>query len=86
MMSKLNKVSDQLDRVEGAKTQCSDASTEQRKGKQVKFIDQLPSQSLANPRNVGQASMNRTHNANFVRIDSASEEAHAISAYVATRS
>ena len=79
MMSKLNEVSDRLDRVEGAKAQCSDASTEQRKGKQVEFIDQSPSQPLANPRNVGQASSSRTHNVNEVRIDSALEEAHAIS-------
>ena len=33
MMSKLNEVSDRLDQVEGDKAQCSDASTEQRKGK-----------------------------------------------------
>ena len=79
MMSKLNEVSDQLDRVKGAKAQCSNASTEQRKGKRVEFIDQLPSQPLANPRNLGQASLSRTHNVNEVRIDSASEEAHAIS-------
>ena len=78
-MSKLNEVSNQLDRVEGAKAQCSDASTEQRKGKRVEFIDQLPSQPLANPRNVGQASSSRTHNVNEVCIDSASKEAHAIS-------
>ena len=79
MMSKLNEVSDRLDRVEGAKAQCSDASTEQKKGKRVEFLDQLPSQPLANPRNVGQASSSRTHNLNEVRIYSASEEAHAIS-------
>ena len=79
MMSKLNEVSDRLNRVEGAKAQCFDASTEQRKGKRVEFIDQLPSQPLANPRNVGQASSSRTHNVNKVRIDGASEEAHAIS-------
>ena len=41
MMSTLNEVSD---RVEGAKAQCSDASTKKRKGKRVEFIDQLPSQ------------------------------------------
>ena len=75
MMSKLNEVSDRLDRVEGAKAQCSDASTEQRKGKRV----ELPSQPLANPRNVGQASSSHTHNVNEVCIDGASEEAHAIS-------
>ena len=33
MMSKLTEVSDRLDRVEGAKAQCSDASTDQRNGK-----------------------------------------------------
>ena len=79
MMSKLNEVSDRLDQVEGAKAQCSDASTEQRKGKRVEFIDHLPSQHLANPRNVGQASSSCTNNVNKVRIDSASEEAYAIS-------
>ena len=78
-MSKLNEVSDRLDRVKRAKAQCSDASTEQRKGKRVEFIDQLPSQPLANPRNVGQASSSCTHNVNKVLIDGASEEAHAIS-------
>ena len=79
MVSKLNEVSDRLDRVEGANAQCSDASTEQRKGKRVEFIDQLPSKPLAYPRNVGQASLNHTHNVNEVRIDNASDEAHAIS-------
>ena len=79
MMSKLNEVSDRLDRVEGAKAQRFDASTEKRKGKRVEFVDQLPSQPLANPRNLGQASSICTHNVNKVHIDSALEEAHAIS-------
>ena len=35
MMSKLNEASNQLDRVQGTKAQCFDASTEQRKGKRV---------------------------------------------------
>ena len=43
MMSKLTEVSDRLDIVKGDKAQCSDASTEQRKGRQVEFVDQLPS-------------------------------------------
>ena len=78
MMSKLTEVSDRFDRVEGAKAQCSDASTDQRKGKRVEFVDQLPFQSLENPRNLGQALSSRTHNVNEVRIDGALEEAHAI--------
>ena len=77
-MSKLTEVSDRLDRVEGAKAQCSDAFTEQRKSKQVEFVDQLPSQPLANPRNFGQASSSHAHNENQVHIDSASKEVHAI--------
>ena len=72
MMSKLNEVSDRLDRVEGAKAQCSDAYTDQTNGKRV----ELPSQPLANPRNLGQASSSRAHNVNQVHIDSAQEEAH----------
>ena len=55
MMSKLTEVSDRLDRVKGAKAQSSDASAEQRKGKYVEFVDQLPSQPLSNHRNLGQA-------------------------------
>ena len=62
-----------------AKAQCSDASTEQRKGKRVEFIDQLSYQPLETPRDVGRASSSRTHNVNEVLIDSASEDAHAIS-------
>ena len=79
MMSKLNEVSDRLNRVEGAKAQCSDASTEQRKDNRVEFIDEFPSLPLENPRNLGQASSSCTHNVNKVRIDSASEEAHTTS-------
>ena len=52
MKSKLTEVRDRLDRVEGAKAQCSDASAEQRKGKLVEFVDELPSQPLANSRNL----------------------------------
>ena len=78
LISKLDDISDRLDRVKGAKAQCFDVCTDQRKGKRVEFIDELPSQCLANPRIVGQASTSRTHNMNKVRIDSASKEAHAI--------
>ena len=73
MTSKLTEVSDRLDRVKGAKAQCSDASTNQRNGKRI----ELPSQPLANPRNLGQASSSHAHNVNQVHIDSAEEEAHA---------
>ena len=73
MMSKLTEVSGRLDRVEGAKAQCSDASTDQRDGRRI----ELPFQPLANPRNLGQASSSRALNVNQDQIDSAQEEAHA---------
>ena len=73
MRSKLTEVSDRLDRVKGAKAQCSDASIDHRDGKWI----ELPSQTLANPRNLGQASSSGAHNVNQVHIDSAQEEAHA---------
>ena len=43
-----------------------------------RFVDQLPSQPLENPRNLGQALSSRIHTVNQVHIDSASDEAHAI--------
>ena len=50
-----------------------------KKGKQVNFTDQLPSQATANPRNQG-ASSTQTHNINHVHIDKeAIESALAIS-------
>ena len=39
-----------------------------KKGKQVTFTDQLPSQATTNPRNQG-ASWNQTHNINHVHVD-----------------
>ena len=42
--------------------------TTDKKGKQVTFIDQLPSQATENPRNQG-ASSTQTHNINHVHID-----------------
>ena len=60
MMSKLTEVSGRLDRVERAKAQCSDASTDQRDGRRI----ELPFQPLANPRNLGQASSSHALNVN----------------------
>ena len=42
--------------------------TTDKKGKQVTFTDQLPSQAMANPRNQG-ASSTQTHNINHVHVD-----------------
>ena len=43
-------------------------ATIDKKGKQVTFTDQLPSQATANPRNQG-ASSSQTHNINHVHVD-----------------
>ena len=54
-------------------------STTDKKGKQVTFTDQLPSQATENPRNQG-ASSTQTHNINHVHVDEeAVETALAIS-------
>ena len=66
MMSKLTEVSGRLDRVEGAKAQGFDASTDQRDERRI----ELPFQPLANPRNLGQASSSRALNVNQDHIDS----------------
>ena len=42
--------------------------TTEKKGKQVTFTDQLPSQATANPRNQG-VSSSQTHNINHVHVD-----------------
>ena len=42
--------------------------TTEKKGKQVTFIDQLPSQAIANPRNQG-ASSSQKHNINHIHVD-----------------
>ena len=53
--------------------------TADKKGKQVTFTDQLPSQATANPRNQG-ASLTQTRNINHVHVDEeAIETALAIS-------
>ena len=64
MMSKLTKVSDRPDRVEGTKAQCSYAFSDHWKGKRVEFPNQLHSQPISNSRNLRQASSSRTHNVN----------------------
>ena len=53
--------------------------TTDKKGKQVTFTDQLPSQATANPRNQG-ASSTQTHNINHIHVDEeAVESALAVS-------
>ena len=48
--------------------------TDNKKGKQVSFSDQLPSQATINPRNQGSSS-SQTHNLSHVHIDEEAVEA-----------
>ena len=49
-------------------------STDNKKGKQVSFSDQLPSQATINPRNQGSSS-SQTHNLSHVHVDEEAVEA-----------
>ena len=49
-------------------------STDNKKGKQVSFFDQLPSQATINPRNQGSSS-SQTHNLSHVHVDEEAVEA-----------
>ena len=49
--------------------------TTDKKGKQVTFTDQLPSQATANPRNQG-ASSSQMHNLNHVHVDEEAMKRH----------
>ena len=56
-------------------------STDNKKGKQVSFFDQLPSQATFNPRNQG-ASSSQMHNLSHVHVDKETvETALAISSH-----
>ena len=60
MRSRVNKIQDFFKR--------NVQPTMDKKGKQVTFVDQLPSQATANPRNQG-ASLYQTHNINHVHVN-----------------
>ena len=49
-------------------------SIDNKKGKQVSFSDQLPSQATINPRNQGSSS-SQTHNLSHVHVDEVEVEA-----------
>ena len=49
-------------------------STDNKKGKQVLFSDQLPSRAIINPRNQGSSS-SQTHNMSHVHVDEEAVEA-----------
>ena len=66
-MEQMTRMSSRMDEVQDfVKTNVQPMTD--KKGKQVTFTDQLPSQITANLRNQG-ASLNQTHNINYVHID-----------------
>ena len=66
-MEQMTRMNSRMDKIQDfIKTNVQ--PTTDKKGKQVTFIDQLPSQATANPRNQG-ASSSQTHNINHIHVD-----------------
>ena len=78
LMEQMTRMNSRVDEIQDfVKTNVQ--PTTEKKGKQVTFTDQLPSQATTNPRNQG-ASSSQTHNINHVHVDEeAAETALAIS-------
>ena len=66
-MEQMTRMNSRVDKIQDfVKTNIQ--PTTDKKGKQVTFTDQLPSQATTNPRNQG-ASSNQTHNINHIHVD-----------------
>ena len=66
-MEQMTRMNSRVDKIQDfVKTNVQ--TTTDKKGKQVTFTDQLPSQATANPRNQG-ASSSQTHNINHVHVN-----------------
>ena len=61
-MQQMTQMNSRVDEIQGF------VKTNDKKGKQVTFTDQLPSQATANPRNQG-VSSSQMHNINHVHVD-----------------
>ena len=78
-MEQMNIMNSRMDKIHDFVKMNIPTMTDNKKGKQVSFSDQLPSQATINPRNQG-ASSSQMHNLNHVHVDEeAVETALAIS-------
>ena len=68
LMEQMNKMNSRVDEIQDFVKTNIPTSTDNKKGKQVLFSDQLPSQATINPRNQGSSS-SQTHNLSHVYID-----------------
>ena len=66
-MEQMTRMNSRVDKIQGFVKMNVQPKTD-KKGKQVIFTDQLPSQAMANPRNQG-ASSSQTYNINHVHVD-----------------
>ena len=74
LMEQMNRMNSHVDEIQDfVKTNIS-ISTDNKKGKQVSFSDQLPSQATINPKNQGSSS-SQTHNLSHVHVNEEAVEA-----------
>ena len=67
-MEQMNRMNSCVDEIQDFIKTNIPTSTDNKKGKQVSFSDQLPSQATINPRNKG-ASSSQMHNLSHVHVD-----------------
>ena len=82
-MEQMNRMNSRVDEIQDFVKTDIPTSTDNKKGKQVSFSDQLPSQATTNPRNQG-SSLSQTHNLSHVHVDE--EEVEAALAILSLRS
>ena len=68
LMEQMNRMNSRVDEIQDFVKTNIFASTDNKKGKQVSFSDQLPSQATINPRNQGSSS-SQTHNLSHVHVE-----------------
>ena len=73
-MEQMNRMNSRVDEIEDFVKTNIPTSSDNKKGKQVSFCDQLPSQATINPRNQGSSS-SQTHNMSHVHVDEEAVEA-----------
>ena len=74
LMEQMNRMNSRMDEIQDFVKTNIPTSTDNKKGKQVSFSNQLPSQATFNPRNQGSSS-SQTHNLSHVHVDEEAMEA-----------
>ena len=74
LMEQMSKMNSRVDEIQDFIKTNIPTSIDNKKGKQVSFSDQLPSQATINPRNQGSSS-SQTHNLSHVYVDEEAVEA-----------